>query len=87
MTYNNIFLNTNNHITTITINRPNKLNALNIETIAELHEAFKTLENDRNTKVIIVTGSGEKDFVEPQKLLNGVEADLIKKASVMRIKD
>ncbi|HMQ43385.1 enoyl-CoA hydratase/isomerase family protein [Mariniflexile maritimum] len=63
MTYNNIFLNTNNHITTITINRPNKLNALNIETIAELHEAFKTLENDRNTKVIIVTGSGEKAFV------------------------
>ena len=63
MTYNNIILNTNNHITTITINRPNKLNALNIETIAELHEAFKTLENDRNTKVIIVTGSGEKAFV------------------------
>ena len=30
---------------------------------------------------------GEKDFVERQKLLNGVEADLIKKASVMRIKD
>lgn len=61
--YNNLIVNSEQHISTITINRPKKLNALNQETINELHEAFKTAEADENTKVIIVTGSGEKAFV------------------------
>ncbi|WP_417290784.1 enoyl-CoA hydratase/isomerase family protein [Corallibacter sp.] len=63
MTYNNILSEFNNGITTITINRPKKLNALNKETIQELHEAFKAADVDKNTKVVIVTGSGEKAFV------------------------
>ncbi|RLD30114.1 MAG: enoyl-CoA hydratase [Bacteroidetes bacterium] len=63
MNYDNILSQTHNGITTITINRPKKLNALNIETIEELHKAFKSANEDKNTKVIIVTGSGEKAFV------------------------
>ena len=63
MAYNTILVEENNGITTITINRPNKLNALNMETIKELHEAFKDEEDDDDTKVIIITGSGEKAFV------------------------
>ena len=63
MSYNNILVEENHGITTITINRPNKLNALNKETIEELHEAFKSLEADKTIKVIILTGSGEKAFV------------------------
>lgn len=63
MSYTNILLETNNNIATITINRPNKLNALNKETIQELHEAFKEADSDKAIKVIIVTGSGEKAFV------------------------
>jgi len=51
------------HMATITITRPQKLNALNRATIEELHNAFKTLEKDKKTKVIIITGSGEKAFV------------------------
>ena len=47
----------------ITINRPSKLNALNIATIKELHEAFKFLEEDFKTKAIVITGSGDKAFV------------------------
>ncbi|MDW5289489.1 enoyl-CoA hydratase/isomerase family protein [Formosa sp. PL04] len=50
-------------ITTITINRPTKLNALNKETIKELHQAFKAADQDNETRVIIVTGTGEKAFV------------------------
>ncbi|CDF81126.1 enoyl-CoA hydratase [Formosa agariphila KMM 3901] len=50
-------------ITTITINRPKKLNALNIDTIKELHKAFKAADKDIETRVIIITGSGEKAFV------------------------
>lgn len=63
MAYNNVLLEEYNGITTITINRPKKLNALNKETIEELHEAFDDADDNKNTKVIILTGSGEKAFV------------------------
>lgn len=63
MDYENILSNFNNGITTITINRPSKLNALNKATIKELHDAFKEADKDKDTKVIIITGSGEKAFV------------------------
>lgn len=63
MSYTNLLLHSEKGITTITINRPKKLNALNQETIQELHEAFKAADNDDSTKVIIITGSGEKAFV------------------------
>lgn len=63
MNYENILSITNNGIATITINRPNKLNALNRATIEELHEAFQLANTDKSVKAIIVTGSGEKAFV------------------------
>ena len=47
----------------VTINRPNKLNALNKATIDELQDAFKELQKDKKVKAIILTGSGEKAFV------------------------
>jgi enoyl-CoA hydratase len=63
MNYKNILSEHLNGVTTITINRPKKLNALNKETIYELHEAFDEANNHSDTKVIILTGSGEKAFV------------------------
>lgn len=63
MKYKNLLVQTKNGICTITINRPNKLNALNIVTIKELHDAFNYSEEDKTIKVIILTGSGEKAFV------------------------
>lgn len=63
MAYENILSKTENGITYITINRPSKLNALNKVTIHELHDAFEAANANKNTKVIIVTGNGEKAFV------------------------
>ena len=63
MNYNTILTDFSNGITTITINRPTKLNALNTATILELHTAFKAAEADFETQVIVLTGSGEKAFV------------------------
>ena len=63
MAFNNILTEFNDGITTITINRPSKLNALNKETIQELHDALKEADQDADTLVIILTGSGEKAFV------------------------
>lgn len=63
MKYNHILSKSTGNTTLISINRPKKLNALNIETIDELHHALKKANTDRNTKAIIITGSGEKAFV------------------------
>ncbi|GAA4295441.1 enoyl-CoA hydratase/isomerase family protein [Aestuariibaculum suncheonense] len=63
MSFNNILVEENDGIATITINRPKKLNALNKETIEELHQAIKEAEKDDDVKVLIITGSGEKAFV------------------------
>lgn len=63
MNFENIIVSTENGIGQITINRPSKLNALNVATIQELHNAFENLDTDANTNVIIITGEGEKAFV------------------------
>lgn len=63
MNFENILEENIDGILTITINRPSKLNALNKDTIEELHLAFKDAEANDEVKVIILTGSGEKAFV------------------------
>ena len=63
MNFNNLLVTYNGAIGQVVINRPKKLNALNKETLQELHEAFSALEEDDEVKTIILTGSGEKAFV------------------------
>ena len=63
MNFENILCVRKEGLAIITINRPKKLNALNKQTIEELHEAFINLEDDISVKVIAITGSGEKAFV------------------------
>jgi enoyl-CoA hydratase len=63
MTYNNIIVEIDDYLAFITINRPKKLNALNKETIAELHNAFRDLEENRQVRVIVIIGSEDKAFV------------------------
>lgn len=63
MKFDNILVEKNNALAQITINRPKKLNALNSAIIYELSEAFQVLEEDKNIKVIILTGAGDKAFV------------------------
>jgi enoyl-CoA hydratase len=49
-------------IATITINRPDVLNALNARTMAEFDMVFEDAEKDGDVRVLIVTGAGEKAF-------------------------
>jgi len=63
MNYNNVLIESKENYAIVTVNRPSKLNALNKETISELHQAFFSLEKDKQIKAIIITGSGEKAFV------------------------
>jgi enoyl-CoA hydratase len=61
--YQNIILEHKGPIAIIHINRPSQLNALNKETIQELNHCLGELNNSNSTRVIILTGSGEKAFV------------------------
>jgi enoyl-CoA hydratase len=63
MNFENILVDQVDAIAVVTINRPTKLNALNKAMLGELHEAFKALSADKNTRAIILTGAGEKAFV------------------------
>jgi len=63
MSYKNILVGKNEGIATIIINRPKMLNALNTATIDDLSNAFSDLEKDRNIRVVILKGAGEKAFI------------------------
>lgn len=63
MSFENISIEQKERIRVITINRPKQLNALNKATIQELHDAIEAASKDEKTRVIILTGSGEKAFV------------------------
>jgi enoyl-CoA hydratase len=60
---NNLLIENQSGTRIITINRPKQLNALNRETIQELHDALTAAAADDSVRVLIITGSGEKSFV------------------------
>jgi len=63
MTYQNLLYKITDDVLTITINRPDKLNALNKLTVQEIGAAIKEASSDASVSAIIITGSGEKAFV------------------------
>lgn len=60
---NNLLFENSNQILTITINRESKLNALNKETLSELHDTLANAFADSGTRGIIITGAGPKAFI------------------------
>src|SRR6266481_3558121 len=50
-------------IALVTVNRPDKLNALSAAVIGELHDAFSRIARDAGIRAAILTGAGEKAFV------------------------
>jgi len=63
MKFSNILYKQKGDIAYITINRPDKLNALNALTLKEIHEATKLANENYDVRAIILTGSGDKAFV------------------------
>ncbi len=63
MDFSTIKTELDNNIFTITINRPDKLNALNKTVLEELNIAMESVYNDEKIKAVIITGAGEKAFV------------------------
>ena len=61
--YKNLKLDVKNNILYFTINRPDKLNALNFQTLDEIGDAMREAYDNNDVKGIIITGAGEKAFV------------------------
>ena len=63
MSYQNLLFEIKNSVGIVTVNRPDKLNALNHETLKELNELFSEIKINEEVSVVILTGAGEKAFV------------------------
>ena len=81
MNYQNILFEIKNHTGIVTINRPDKLNALNGQTISELEDIFNSIKNNPEIFVVVITGSGEKAFVA------GADIGELNKLEVISAKD
>ncbi len=77
MELKNLLLEVKEKIAVVTINRPDKLNALNRDTIMELRSVFKELRSNDDVYVIIITGSGEKAFVAGADIKELNELDVL----------
>jgi len=63
MAYQYLLIDREDGIAVITINRPDKYNALNEEVVAEISSAMDELATDAEVRVVIITGAGDKAFV------------------------
>lgn len=63
MQYENILFEKKAATAVVTINRPKALNALNLQTLQELHECLHAIAQDEAVSSVILTGGGEKSFV------------------------
>jgi enoyl-CoA hydratase len=61
--YETLLVERRGRVAVITINRPEKLNALNIQTRSEGAAALEELREDEGVRVVVITGAGEKAFV------------------------
>jgi enoyl-CoA hydratase len=77
MAYENLLVEKKDGIAVVTVNRPDKLNALNGRTIEELDAAFSALGSDAEVRGVVLTGAGDKAFVAGADIaeLAGLDAE------------
>ncbi|MCU0450257.1 MAG: enoyl-CoA hydratase-related protein [Bernardetiaceae bacterium] len=75
MVFENLLLEIDQGVLTITLNRPEKRNALNHRTMSELEGAFHLAYHDQAVKAVIVTGAGDKAFVAGADIAEIAELD------------
>lgn len=82
----NILLERRGRVALITINRPDKLNALNIKTRQETAEALDELRADDSVRVVVITGAGGKAFVAGADINEFAGRTAVQQRSVMKAK-
>jgi enoyl-CoA hydratase len=58
-----IQVSTDGGVSTVTIDRQDALNALNVETLTELRDRLRELEGDAGVRAVVLTGAGDRAFV------------------------
>ncbi|WP_456329698.1 3-hydroxyacyl-CoA dehydrogenase/enoyl-CoA hydratase family protein [Archaeoglobus sp.] len=88
MTFKNIEIekDAENKIAKIIINRPQRLNALSLDTLDEIFEALRMLEKDDDVRVVVITGAGDKAFSAGFDLQTAMQApDFLAPANSMMV--
>ncbi|MBI2164623.1 MAG: enoyl-CoA hydratase/isomerase family protein, partial [candidate division NC10 bacterium] len=62
MGFETILLKIEGGVATVTLNRPQQLNALNRQTFRELDAAFEEVATDPAARVLVITGAGDRAF-------------------------
>jgi len=70
--YKDIKVDVSEGIATVTLNRPDRLNAIRRETIDELEHAIRTIQSDDSIRVVIFTGAGDRAFSAGADLKGGM---------------
>jgi enoyl-CoA hydratase len=81
MSYANLLSEITSGVAVVTINRPDKLNALNAATVEELHACLASLKDNSQVRVVVLRGAGEKAFVAGADIseLSGMDASTAEK--------
>ncbi len=77
MEFSTVIFEKRDNFVVLTLNRPDKLNALNFQLFTELNEAIKQIELDREIRAVILTGAGEKAFAAGADIKELNESDEI----------
>jgi enoyl-CoA hydratase len=74
-TFETILVDRDQHVATVTLNRPKVLNALNAQLLGELRTALEQLEDDEQIRAIVITGAGDRAFAAGADIgeLNAIE--------------
>jgi len=77
MSYEHLLIVRDGRVATVTVNRPDKMNALNTGIVADLADCFAVLGADEDVGAVVLTGSGEKAFVAGADIGELAELDAV----------
>jgi len=80
----NVLVERHGRVARVTVNRPDKLNALNVATRNDIVAAFEELARDDEVRVVVVTGAGEKAFVAGADINEFAGTTAVGQRAVMR---
>ncbi len=84
MGYENLIVERRGGVAVVTVNRPEKLNALNIRTRSEILAALEELAGDDEIRVVVITGAGDKAFIAGADINEFAGKTALEQRAIMR---